>query len=168
MSYILDPIPYKPSKRCLDSILPTPTVIFISSPTSDISSQCFKSALVTSTIKKKCVVLNDLYNYRPVSNLLFICMILEKHVLSHVSSHLNSHNLYSTFQSYIVLVSSLKQLFLKMLMICSFLLTKATCLQLFCFTFLQHFTQLIILSLYTVSMLTLHLLMQSINCFHLI
>ena len=42
---------------------------------------------------------NDLDNYRPVSNLLFIVKIQEKIVLSQVSSYLNSHNLYNTCQS---------------------------------------------------------------------
>ena len=38
-------------------------------------------------------------NYRPVSNLCFICKILEKLVLSQDSTYLNSHNLYNTCQS---------------------------------------------------------------------
>ena len=46
-----------------------------------------------------CLDHNDLYNYRPVSNLCFIAMILEKLVLSQVSSYHNSHNLYNACQS---------------------------------------------------------------------
>ena len=61
--------------------------------------QCFKSALVTPILKKRCLDYNDLNNYRPVSNLCFIAKILEKLVLSQVSSYLNSHNLCNTFQS---------------------------------------------------------------------
>ena len=53
-------------------------------------------------------------------------------------------------------------------MICSFLLAKATYLYKTYLTFLQHLTQLIILSLYTVSILTLGLLMLFFNGFHLI
>ena len=86
----LDPIPSKLLIECLDSILPSLTLTF---------PQCFKSALVTPILKKRCLDHNDLNNYRPVSNLCFIAKILEKLVLSQVSSYLNSHNLYNTCQS---------------------------------------------------------------------
>ena len=69
---------------------------------------------------------------------------------------------------HIVQVTALKQLFWKLLMICSFLLTKATYLYWPCLTFLMHLIQLIILSLYTVYILTLDLLILSFNGFHLI
>ena len=95
----LDPIPFKLLIECLDSILPSLTDLFNSSLASGIFPQCFKSALVTPFIKKRCLDHNDLNNYRPVSNLCFIAKILEKLVLSQVSSYLNSHNLYNTCQS---------------------------------------------------------------------
>ena len=78
------------------SILPSLTDLFNSSLASGIFPQCFKSALVTPILKKRCLDHNDLNNYRPVSNLCFIAKILEKLVLSQVSSFLNSHNLYNT------------------------------------------------------------------------
>ena len=80
-------------------ILPSLTDLFNSSLASGIFPQCFKSALVTPILKKRCLDHNDLNNYRPVSNLCFIAKILEKLVLSQVSSYLNSHNLYNTCQS---------------------------------------------------------------------
>ena len=80
-------------------ILPSLTDLFNSSLASGIFPQCFKSALVTPILKKKCLNHNDLNNYRPVSNLCFIAKILEKLVLSQVSSYLNSHNLYNTCHS---------------------------------------------------------------------
>ena len=49
--------------------------------------------------QKRCLDHNDLNNYRPVSNLCFIAIILEKLVLTNVSSYINSHYLYNTFQS---------------------------------------------------------------------
>ena len=85
--------------ECLDSILPSLTDLFNSSLASIILPQCFKSALVTPILKKKCLDHNDLNNYRPVSSLCFIAKILEKLVLSEVSSYLNSHNLHNTCQS---------------------------------------------------------------------
>ena len=99
MSCELNPIPSKLLIECLDSILPSLTDLFISSLVSEIFPQCFKSALVTPILKKKCLDNNDLNNYRPVSNLCFIAKILEKIVLSQVSSYLNSHNLCNNCQS---------------------------------------------------------------------
>ena len=95
----LDPIPSKLLIECLDCILPSLTDLFNSSLASGIFPQCFKSALVTPILKKRCLDHNDWNNYRPVSNLCFIAKILEKLVLSKVSSYLNSHNLYNTCQS---------------------------------------------------------------------
>ena len=95
----LDPILSKLLIECLDYILPSFTDLFNSSLASGIFPQCFKSALVTHILKKRCLDRNDLNNYRPVSNLCFIAKILEKLVLSQVSSYLNSHNLYNTCQS---------------------------------------------------------------------
>ena len=95
----LDPIPSKLLIECLDSILPSLTDLFRSSLASGIFPQCFKSALVTPILKKRCLDHNDLNNYRPVSNLCFIAKILEKHVLSQVFSYLNSHNIYNNCQS---------------------------------------------------------------------
>ena len=95
----LDPIPSKLLIECLDSILPSLTDLFNSSLAYGIFPQCFKSALVTPILKKRCLDHNDLNNYRPVSNLCFIAKILEKLVLSQVSSYLNSNNLYNTCQS---------------------------------------------------------------------
>ena len=95
----LDPIPSKLLIECIDSILPSLTDLFNSSLASGIFPQCFKSALVTPILKKRCLDHNDLNNYRPVSNLCLIAKILEKLVLSQVSSYLNSHNVCNTCQS---------------------------------------------------------------------
>ena len=95
----LDPISSQLLIECLDSILPALTDLFNSSLASGIFPQCFKSALVTPILKKRCLDHNDLNNYRPVSNLCFVAKILKKLVLSQVSSHLNSHNRYNTCQS---------------------------------------------------------------------
>ena len=95
----LDPIPFKLLIKYPDSILPSLTDLFNSSLASGIFPQCFKSALVTPILKKRCLDHNDLNNYWPDSNLCVIAKILEKLVLSKVSSYLNSHNLYNTCQS---------------------------------------------------------------------
>ena len=95
----LDPIPSKLLIECLDYIPPSLTELFNSSLASGILPQCFKSALDTHILKKRCLDHNDLNNYRPVSNLCPIVKTLEKLVLSQVSSYLNSHNIYNTCQS---------------------------------------------------------------------
>ena len=95
----LDPIPSKLLIECLDSILQSLNDLFISSLASGIFPQCFKSALVTPILKKRCLDHNDLNNYRPVSNSCFIAEILEKLVLFQVSPYLNTHNLYNACQS---------------------------------------------------------------------
>ena len=94
-----DPIPSKHSIECLDSSLPSFTDLFIYSLASGIFPQCFKSALVTPILKKRCLDHNDLNNYRPVCNLCFIAGILEKLVYSKVSAYLNSHNICNSCQS---------------------------------------------------------------------
>ena len=95
-SCVLDPIP---SKLLIDSNLHSLTDLFNSSLASGIFPQCFKSALETPILKKRCHDHNDLNNYRPVSNFCFIAKILEKLVLSQVSSCLNSNILYNAGQS---------------------------------------------------------------------
>ena len=95
----LDLIPSKLLIECLDSIHPSLTELFNSYLASGTFQQCFKSALVTPIIKKRCLDHNDFNNYRPVSNLCFIAKILVKLVLSQVSAYLNSHNLNNACQS---------------------------------------------------------------------
>ena len=122
----LDPIPSKLLIECLDSNLPSLIDLFNSSLASGIFPQCFKSALITPILKKMRLDHNDLNNYRPVSNLCLIAKILEKmsypkflptSTLTIFAINVNQH---------IVQVTALKQLFRKLLVICSFLLTKAT------------------------------------------
>ena len=95
----LDPFPSKLLMEFLDSIIHSLTYLSNSSPAYGIFPQCFKSALVTPILKKRCLDHNDLNNYRPVFNLCFIAKILEKHVLSQVYAYLKSDNLYNTCQS---------------------------------------------------------------------
>ena len=88
--------------------------------------------------------------------------------LSQVSSYLNSHNLYNTCQSAYRPGHSTETALLKVVYDLFFSLNKGNISALACLTFLQHLTQLIILSLYTVHILTLDLLILSANGFHLI
>ena len=126
----LDPIPSKLLIECLDSILPSLTDLFNSSLASGIFPQCFKSAHVTTIIKNRCLYHNDLNNYRGVYQIYALLLKYRKNLsypkflptstLTIITIIVNQH---------IVLVTALKQLFWNLLMICSFLLTKATYLQ---------------------------------------
>ena len=98
-SFEFDLIPSKILIECPDFILTSLIDLFNSSLASGIFPQCFKSALVTPILKKRCPYHNDLNNYQPVSILCLIAEILEKLVLSQVSAYLNSHNLHNTCQS---------------------------------------------------------------------
>ena len=68
----LDPVPSKLLIECLDSILPSLTDLFNSSLASGVFPQCFKSAIVTPILKRRCLDHNDLHSYQPFSNLSFI------------------------------------------------------------------------------------------------
>ena len=70
-------------------ILQFHTNLFYSSLVSDVLAQCFKTILVTPTIKKRCLDHNDLNN-RPISNLRRTAEVLENlsyskflHALTH-------------------------------------------------------------------------------------
>ena len=144
------------------------TDLFNSSLASDIFPQCLKSALVTPILKKRCLDHNYLNNYQTVSNICLIAKILEKLVLSQVSSYLNFHNIYNTCQSAYLPGHSTETALLKVVNDLFLSLDKGNISVLALLDISSAFTQLIILSLYTVSILTLDLLMLSFNGFHLI
>ena len=75
------------------------TVIVNASLSAGIVPQQSKQALVTPLLKKPGLDSNDMKNFRPVSNLPFISMILEKVVLTQLRNHLSSNNLLEICQS---------------------------------------------------------------------
>ena len=56
----------------------------------------FKQAIVRPLLKKPRLDMNDLKNYRPVSNLPFVSKIIEKVVASRIEDHLDKHKLQPT------------------------------------------------------------------------
>ena len=163
----LDPISSKLLIEYIDSILPSLTDLFNSSLASGIFPQCFKSDLVTPILKKRCLDHNDL-NYRPVSNLCFIAKILEKLVLSQVSSDLNSHNLFNTCQSAYRPGHSTETALLKVVDDLFLSHNKGNISVLALPDFSSAFDSIDHPILVHPSMLTLDLLILSINGFHLI
>ena len=95
----LDPIPTSLTKQYLDALVPVITKIINTSLTTGVVPDCFKSAIVKPLLKKQGLDVNDLKNFRPVSNLPFLSKILEKVVLAQLESHLSKNTLGEVCQS---------------------------------------------------------------------
>jgi hypothetical protein len=86
--------------RCiLEAILPSLTGIVNASLLSGVFPSCFKRALVRPHLKKSGLDVNDLKNYRPVSNTKFLSKIIEKAVAQQITKHLDDCNLSDPLQS---------------------------------------------------------------------
>ena len=90
---MLDPIPTSLTKECLSDLLPLITRIVNSSLCSGAIPPQFKQAVVTPLLKKPGLDPNDLKNFWPVSNLLFISKIQVKVVLTQLQKHLSENDL---------------------------------------------------------------------------
>ena len=95
----LDPIPTSLTKQYLDALVPFITKIINTSLTTGIVPDCFKSAIVKPLLKKPGLDVNNLKNFRHVSNLPFLSKILEKVILAQLESHLSRNNLREVCQS---------------------------------------------------------------------
>ena len=95
----LDPIPTPLTKQYLDVLVPVITKIINTSLTTGIVPDCFNAAIVKPLLNKQGRDVNDLKNFRPVSNLPFLSKILEKVVLAQLESHLSRNNLREVCQS---------------------------------------------------------------------
>ena len=95
----LDPLPTSLVKDCID-ILFTPIVSVVNVSLSEGSFPShFKYALVSPLLKKPTLNRDDMKTYRPVSNLSFLSIILEKVVASRLNSHINSSYTSNDYQS---------------------------------------------------------------------
>ena len=95
----LDSIPTFLLKLCFNELGPIITNLVNLSLSEGIFLSSFKQALVQPLLKKPSLSTDDLNNFRPISNLIFISKILEKVVASRIQSHLSSNSLSSSFQS---------------------------------------------------------------------
>ena len=86
-------------KLCFNELGPIITNLVNLSLSEGIFPSSFKQALVQPLLKKPSLSTDDLNNFRPISNLIFISKILEKVVASRIQSHLSSNSLSSSFQS---------------------------------------------------------------------
>ncbi|XP_070180609.1 ral GTPase-activating protein subunit alpha-1-like isoform X3 [Littorina saxatilis] len=94
-----DPLPGFLFTKCLNKLLPSNTDIINISLATGVVPDCFKSAIVRPLIKKPGLDVNELKNYRPVSNLPFLSKLLERIILEQLSSHLSRNSLMPVYQS---------------------------------------------------------------------
>ena len=95
----LDPIPTSLMKDCIDILItPIASIINLSLTEGSFPSH-FKSAHVSSLLKKPSLNKDSMKNYRPVSNLSFLSKLLEKVVVNQLNTHINSSNTSNQYQS---------------------------------------------------------------------
>ena len=96
-----DPVPTWLLKDCIHLLVPFVTSIINGSLRNGCVPSAFKSAYITTLLKKSGLVLNEACNYRPVSNLSFLSKILEKavSVSRQLDSYLTGAKLFSSHQS---------------------------------------------------------------------
>ena len=95
----LDLIPTWFLKSTIDSFLPIITHIVNTSISTGIFPDSLKHAIVTPILKKPSADINELANYRPVSNLPFLSKVIEKVIVSRITAHMDDHNLWESHQS---------------------------------------------------------------------
>ena len=98
-SCALDPIPAWMLKEHIDILVPVITRIVNHSFDNAIFPTHFRNALVSPLLKKPSLDVDNLKNFRPVSNLCFISKIVEKAVARRLAEHLYLNNLYEQNQS---------------------------------------------------------------------
>ena len=94
----LDAIPTSLVHNHTDDLVPLITTIVNASLSEGTVPSCFKVASVSPLLKKPGLDLDDIKNYRPVSNLPFLSKVLEKIVLSQLKYHLSKNELFEPFQ----------------------------------------------------------------------
>jgi hypothetical protein len=98
-SCLLDPIPtwfLKQNAKLFVSII---TDIVNNSLSTGIFPKLLKHALITPVIKKQTLNTQELKNYRPVSNIIYLSKIVERHAVNNISKYLTVNNLGEPLQS---------------------------------------------------------------------
>ena len=98
-SCCLDPIPTWLLKDCKDTLVPALTTIINTSLSSGVFPSQLKDAVIRPVLKKPSLDVNDLKNYRPVSNLPFLAKFIEREVSKQFIAHLDTNNTDNRFQS---------------------------------------------------------------------
>ena len=95
----LDPLPLKLFKTCLPTLLPVLTEVVNTSLSLGIFPSTLKHACITPLLKKPSLDVEELSNYRPISNLPFIGKVIERVASSQLQSYLSSNGLFAPRQS---------------------------------------------------------------------
>ena len=95
----LDPAPTSLIKQCFAHLSPIILHIINKSFKENKFPDLLKHALVTPVIKDNNGNIDDLKNYRPISNLPFLSKLLEKTAYCQLNNHIENNKLHSKFQS---------------------------------------------------------------------
>ena len=98
-SCCLDPIPTNILFQHIDLFIDCITSIVNDSLKNGIMPICYRKAVISPLLKKTNLDVNELKNYRPVSNLSFLSKVIEKAVASQLNDHLNKNKLFEEHQS---------------------------------------------------------------------
>ena len=82
--------------ECLDEILPALNHL-VNLSFKNGSVHGIKDSIVTPLLKNSRLDPDELSNYRPVSNILYISKLIETNVLIELQEHMDSNNLYIPF-----------------------------------------------------------------------
>ena len=98
-SCCLDPLPSNILFQHIDLFIDCITSIVNDSLVNGVMPLCYRKAVISPLLKKPNLDVNNLKNYRPVSNLPFLSKIIEKAVSSQLNEHLSKNNLFEQHQS---------------------------------------------------------------------
>ena len=99
-SCALDPIPTcMLLKQCIPKLFPIITAILNTSLETSSVPALSKYAIIRPHLIKSCLDIEELKNYRLVSNLHFMSKVLEKLVVKRLENHMCTNNLYDPLQS---------------------------------------------------------------------
>ena len=98
-SSLLDPIPMWLFKHCLPELLPVLHYIVNESLRTGKFPSALKEASIRPGLKKPSLDVDELKNYRPISNLTYLSKILEKVVHEQLYTFIDSNDMFSSFQS---------------------------------------------------------------------
>ncbi len=88
-SCALDPLPASLITDNLTELLPAITTVVITSIQSGEFSSALKVALVTPLLKKPNLDVEELKNFRPLSNLSFVGKVIERAAINQLQDHIN-------------------------------------------------------------------------------
>ena len=95
----LDPIPMWLFRNCLPELLPVVHFIVNESLRTGTFPASLKEASIRPGLKKPSLDVDELKNYRPISNLTYLSKILEKVVHEQLNTYIDSNGLFSPYQS---------------------------------------------------------------------